>query len=128
MPKLNLAPITDEEEARIQAGIAQDPTTRRSRQEQFARCGLRRRCCRQRSTAALTRIGCASRSGYRRRGGSTVVPVTPMCRLDMPGPQWARSCAPANSTAPLRRADLWHGLRSSDCRRICQSSVRRPAG
>lgn len=36
MPKLNLPPITDEEEARIQAGIAADPDNPEITQEQFA--------------------------------------------------------------------------------------------
>lgn len=37
MPKLNLPPITDEEEARIQAGIALDPDAPEITDEQFAR-------------------------------------------------------------------------------------------
>lgn len=36
MPKLNLPPITDEEEARIQAGIAADPDNPEITPEQFA--------------------------------------------------------------------------------------------
>jgi uncharacterized protein (DUF4415 family) len=35
MPKSNLRPITDEEEARIQAGIAQDPDNPELTEEEF---------------------------------------------------------------------------------------------